>query len=371
MNAKQYWTGVGARVTGLALLLAGGVCGRAVLFYSTGDPAYNSTAPSGSLAGSGWQYEGNWNGFLGTVIAPSYFITASHIGGAVGQPFLLNGVSYTTTAFFDDPVTDLRIWRVCGTFPVQAPLYTASNETGKGVVEIGVGTQRGDPVITSGFLGAAKTNGWHWGTADGVRRWGENTVADAFNADVLTGSSGLGELLQMNFDANGGVNECDLSDGDSGGGLFINDGGTWKLAGINYSVSGPYNTSSTGDGFYAAIFDEGGLYQQSGSMWVQTPDFPGSQPGSFYATRISSRVAWINSVISTQPASTDAPVLQSAANVSGTYADETGAVVNQSANTITIPAPGAPRFYRLRSGCAPLRITQTRLEGSSLVLFYQ
>src|SRR5438552_3750751 len=42
---------------------------QAVILLSTDDPNYNTTEPTGRLAGSGWQYEGFWGSFLGTPIA--------------------------------------------------------------------------------------------------------------------------------------------------------------------------------------------------------------------------------------------------------------------------------------------------------------
>jgi len=56
---------------------------HAVLFYATGDPTYNTLPPGGNLTNSGWQFEGLWGGFLGTPIAPNYFIAAQHVGGSV------------------------------------------------------------------------------------------------------------------------------------------------------------------------------------------------------------------------------------------------------------------------------------------------
>ncbi|HXT42021.1 MAG TPA: hypothetical protein VN887_18575, partial [Candidatus Angelobacter sp.] len=239
---------------------------NAVLVYSTGDPNHNTTAPTGSLANSGWQFEGIWGSFLGTPIAPKYFLTAEHIGGSVGDIFTFNGVQYTTTAVYDDPSSDLRIWRVCGTFPTFAQIYTNSDEQGRGLVVIGRGTQRGGEVTTTNFLGTVKTNGWFWGPSDGVERWGTNVVANSsFDGDGVLGS-GLGQLLQTTFDETGGPDECHLSVGDSAGGVFIKDGAVWKLAGINYAVDGPYNTSNTnGDtnAFNAAIFDGSGLYEKN------------------------------------------------------------------------------------------------------------
>src|ERR1700732_1306271 len=98
----------------------------AVILYGTGDPSVNTTAPTGAFANSGWQFEGQFDGFLGTVIAPNQFITAKHIGGTVGDIFTFNGTNYTTTAVFPDPSSDLQIWQVSGTFPIQAPLYAGS-----------------------------------------------------------------------------------------------------------------------------------------------------------------------------------------------------------------------------------------------------
>src|SRR5437870_1492336 len=85
---------------------------RAVILY--GSPDRNLSAPTGNLTDSGWQYEGQWNGFLGTAIGPNTFITAAHVGGQVGvTPFVYNGQSYTTTASYDSNYTlGLRVWRV-------------------------------------------------------------------------------------------------------------------------------------------------------------------------------------------------------------------------------------------------------------------
>ena len=75
---------------------------RAVILFATGDPSANTSAPTGAYANSGWQYEGQFGSFLGTVIGSNYFITTKHIGGSVGQIFVFNNVGYTTTAVFPD-----------------------------------------------------------------------------------------------------------------------------------------------------------------------------------------------------------------------------------------------------------------------------
>jgi len=349
----------------LALGLLGGVVStEAVLFYATGDPSHNTNAPTGALTNSGWQLQGRWGNFLGTPIGPKHFLTSKHLGGvSVGDPFWFDGVRYDTTAAFPDSQSDLQIWRICGTFPRFAPLYTGTNEVGQALVVFGRGTQRGTPVTTSGASGT-KTNGWLWGTPDHVTRWGQNTVSDIFQ------DPSVGDLVQAEFNADGGPDECHLSTGDSGGAVFLEDGGTWKLAGINYSVDGPYNTTDSGDGFNAALFDQGGLYYQDGTNWVWTPpDRPREQPGTFYATRVSAHLVWVNSILNQVIPDNERVVLQSAETVTGLYADDSSAVVDEVPRTITLPQPGGPRFYRVRA-CAPLRITTIETAGANLILRY-
>src|ERR1043165_5565065 len=206
MRAARYGLAVG-------IMAAATLPVRAVLFKSTADPSYNTTEPGGALTNSGWQYEGIWGNFLGTPIAPTFFISAKHVGGTNGQEFVLNGFTYHTTAFFDDPTSDLRVWQVAETFPDYALLYAATNEVNKHCVVFGRGTQRGAAVIVSGV-----TNGWQWGAGDGVGRWGENDVAS-----IAIGGPSQGYFLRETFNRGAGSNECHLSVGDSGGALFIQD----------------------------------------------------------------------------------------------------------------------------------------------------
>lgn len=269
---------------------------RGVIFYATGDLAYNTSAPTGSLAGSGWQWVGNWGGYEGTPIGPHHFLTAQHVGGTVGNSFVFGGTSYTTTAFFDDSSTDLRICEVSGTFPTWAPFYRRSGEVGQGLVVIGSGDSRGAAVQVDG-----ETKGWLWGSGSGTMRWGQNSVYS-----VVDGGS-WGSLLYSLFEAGLGPNEADLAYGDSSSPVFINDGSGWMLAGIAAAVDGPFNTTKTGGGFNAAIFDASGLYASDNGVWVLIPDM-GDVPTGFYATRVSVRAAWIDSIVPSGESSDDSPL---------------------------------------------------------------
>lgn len=262
----------------------------AVIFYSTADPNFNTIMPTGTLAGSGWQWVGKWGGFQGTPIGPHHFLTARHVGGVVGEPLVLDGTIYPTTAFFDDPESDLRIWQVAGTFPTWAPLYRASDEVGKRLVVFGRGLTRGAEVhdeITHSL------RGWLWGAGDGKLRWGQNTLVS-----VVNGGPPWGALLYARFDGSDGVNEAHLAVGDSSGPVFLNDGFGWKLAGIAAVVDAHFSTTGGADaGFNAAIFDVRGLYYGSAGKWKLVSG-PAPVRSGFYSTRVSGHLPWIDRVLS-------------------------------------------------------------------------
>lgn len=265
------------------LLLPG--ASEAVILFRTGDPAANTTQPTGpGYAESGWQYEGFWGGFLGTPIAPQFFISAAHVGNA--GILVFNGSNYRVIQGFPDPESDLVIWQVAEEFPTFAPLYTRTDEVGQRLMVFGRGTQRGSAVMLEGVL-----KGWNWGLGDGVFRWGENMVAEV----VSFGPNN--QFLKSDFNEIGLPNECHLSSGDSGGAAFIRDGLVWKLAGIHYAVDGPLYTSSTGQGaFTAALFDSRGHYNREGNSFVLISG-PAPVPTAFYPTRISTKLPWIAKAI--------------------------------------------------------------------------
>jgi hypothetical protein len=247
------------------------LAGQAILFYDTADVNHNTSAPTGLYAGSGWEYQGLFGAYMGTAISSSHFITAQHIGvdgSTFSQPTYLTGNAAVThtidvsanggLGYWDIAGTDLRIYQITGSsFSSYAPLYTGSTEIG----------------------------------SDGVVRWGLNTISGTYLSSV-------GDLLYADFDALPGMEESHLSVGDSGGSLFLNDGGVWKLAGIHYAVDGRFSYDDTGStAFTGALFDIGGLYIETPPTWTEVPDQLLDIPSSFYSSRISSSVGQIQSVI--------------------------------------------------------------------------
>ena len=294
------------RLLAASAVLGLGFHGRAVVFYETADPSHNATAPTGQYADSGWQYEGIFGGFLGTMISPQLFITAQHIGvqsttfvssslfnGVADVTYTIDTSANSSVGYWDITGTDLRIYKVNETFPVYAELYTASNEIGQTLVTNGLGGPRGDEVIV-----ASESKGWETGGSDGIARWGANEVSAIYSTPV-------GDVLAAEFNAVNGVEETFLASGDSGGGLFIKDGATWKLAGVNYAIEENFDTNNiTGDGpeFTGAIFDKGGLYQGSDAGgWTLIPNTGTDIPEQFFASRISTNVTDINAIIQAVP----------------------------------------------------------------------
>lgn len=263
---------------------------EAVILFDTGDPGVNTSAPTGTLAGSGWQYEGDWGSFLGTPISPSFFISAAHIGMA-GSGLSFGDTTYPVVGSYSLPGSDLLVWKVAGTFPTFAPLYIQRNEVGQHLVVIGRGTQRGAERKLNRDL-----RGWDWGPGDGVRRWGENDVA---NIVPYSGHDLVYATFDQHVVPNDHPNEAHLSSGDSGGGVFLKDGGIWKIAGISFAVDDLYTGPSSDMLFNAAIFDARGYYTtdpNNSSVFVQISGADSVSTG-FYASRISSELAWIGSVI--------------------------------------------------------------------------
>ena len=261
-------------------------------------PGRNLSPPTGEFAHRGWDFVGKWGGFLGTPIAPHYFVTAKHLGGAAGQKLLYRGKSYTAVEALPCPDSDLAVWRVVEKFPAWAPLYVKEQEFGREIFLTGCGTARGAPVRT----GDGKLHGWRWGADDHQQSWGINHVSGLARY-TQPNARWKNEMLMFSFDEDGTPNEGIVSGSDSGGAVFLRDtDGVWKLAGIIYGVDGtPFSTSSNGkNAASGALFDARGLYEKNrstGEIHYHDPYRFDPEPTTAGATRISSSLPFIQNVV--------------------------------------------------------------------------
>lgn len=248
--------------------------------------------PVGTYRDAGVQYTGHWGGFVGTAIGPHHFITAGHVGGGVGDAFTLGDREYTAEGVTAVPETDLAVWRVRERFPRWAPLYSKDKEIGREIIVFGRGCKRGRPAIIDGVM-----HGWYWGESDGLLSWGRNRV------DAAVFLPGGAQMLAFGFDQTCGDEEGTFGAGDSGGGVFVQDGTEWRLAGVNHASGGQYSHFESGaPTFMAALYDARGLYQDSGDGWKRHDrDAPGPVTTLAFATRISPHTAEILSIIGADP----------------------------------------------------------------------
>lgn len=252
-----------------------------------GDEGRMLAPPSGAYQNSGFQFTGKWGSFVGTAIGPHHFITAGHVGGGVGDTFTLQDKQYTAEGLTFVKGTDLAVWRVKEQFPHWVELYDKQNETGKEIILYGRGCQRGRPFIYEGVM-----RGWLWGKSDDSLTWGRNRI-DGHGAML-----GSAEMLIFGFDRNSGDEESTVGRGDSGGGVFLQDGTTWKLAGVNHASGGQYARTKDGaEPFMAALYDTRGLYQSTGTGWRQhDPYATYPEPTLAFATRISTHASEIHAI---------------------------------------------------------------------------
>jgi hypothetical protein len=278
-----------------------------------GDEAFNTNG-SASLVSSVWDKVGIMtypvggsvgNATTATIIGPHQIITANHVSGQIGDIFTLNGVSYSVTSItpLGDGVTsatvDIAVLTVNGTFTDWVPLYDKNDEVGKQIAYIGTGRIKSTELSLNGT-----PFGWDTQHPSGnnpygaIKRWGTNNVSQI---DTFRYYGNIDAEFLTNFDADGGANEFQLASGDSGGAGFINDNGTWKLAGVGVAVSGYYSrVGNDSDKFLGAIYDARGLYIQNdsgGYDYIDPLTHPFPVTSQSYIARISQSALVINSLI--------------------------------------------------------------------------
>ncbi len=231
----------------ICLLAAGLAAGSEAVIVAGGDGTQNTTAPTG---GQGWDYVGRITGSAPssvTYLGNNWFITANHIkvldnptGVLLGaSEYTIQNTSWTRLANDGGSDTDLMLFRVDQTVGLAPVALASSPANGAALTLIGNGRNRAtgltqwnvntgvDPWTWTETGSGGNAAGYKWATGS-TKRWGTNTKEG--NAGLVDDGFGITDMFYTDFD--GVVGEAQGATYDSGGGVFVQNGGTWELAGI-------------------------------------------------------------------------------------------------------------------------------------------
>lgn len=242
----------------------------------------NITAPIGQPF---FDHVGIINGASGIYLGDRWMITAAHVAGSLpGSSISLAGGSYSAqsgtfqrvpnpTGFGFSALTDLAVFRLTTDpglpsleIPASAPAIGADlmmigrgrdPQSSRTYWDVTVNAGANNDVWTVVAEGGHDREGYQTLSSQTIR-WGENDV-DAINllATYNVGPTSTDVVgFTTSFDLIGKTHEAQGVVGDSGGAVFVDVAGTWKLAGVMLAVSTleqqPENTAVFGNETFSA-----------------------------------------------------------------------------------------------------------------------
>ena len=248
-------------IAAIAVLLAWQPCAYAVVVLS-GDA--NTSAPGGQPY---FANVGVVNGASGIYLGNRWVLTAAHVALTLPTAATFGGINYLSEAgtyqrihnpggYGLSSLTDLALFRLA-TDPglPTVSIATAAPAVDADVMMIGRGRDQAASATYWDVTLDPETNEDVWtevaeGTPgidhEGFKtsstrtiRWGENDVAEndlVFNYAV---NSQLVDVISFttSFDDGAKTHEAQGINGDSGGAVFVDDGGSWTLSGVMLTIS--------------------------------------------------------------------------------------------------------------------------------------
>jgi hypothetical protein len=231
------------------LVLLFGSKASAVILYN-GDNTTNQTAPASGApfyaVARVCNSDGSGTTGSAVYISGKYMLTANHVGNRShvtfdGSTFYARDTAFTPQQIAGTNV-DMKLIKLIenpGLNAVSLNTNTSIDIFAEATL-IGWGVGRDTNVADTG---TGLTNIWAWGnTSTLAKRWGTNNLISTFNAPY---GGGTYSALVTALDRNGGSDEAGATIYDSGSGIFILDGSTWKLAGVTTSVSNVSGSSTS------------------------------------------------------------------------------------------------------------------------------
>jgi hypothetical protein len=171
-------------------------------------------------------------------IGDHWIVTARHVvaGSTQMQVHFDNGTHVLSTAIYPHPTDDIALVEFSQPLPGwYEPLWNPP--TNGALIEI----------VGYGYNGSFSGGTWTWNGPYGTKRRGRNSKSQTFTGDVGGGIVGTfmladfdsGQAAQNVFGDNLGVaEESTIAPFDSGTGAMIQEGGVWKVGGVNSWVGG-------------------------------------------------------------------------------------------------------------------------------------
>ena len=191
----------------------------------------NNTAAEQQPVSFNWDYVCKFNGSSAVAVDPYWLLTAAHVADDAGNSSVtINGQTYNQVGEVYHPTADLALIQLDRALPGWYSIYAGSYLTPT--------RARFDAIMVGyGVTGTVvdESNYTFGSTGKGTKRWGSNKIDGEINYTGGTGKSNSG--IKMYFNTSDSVLEAGAGTGDSGGGVFLNDNGVWKLAGIMTDIS--------------------------------------------------------------------------------------------------------------------------------------
>ncbi|MEE9609350.1 MAG: trypsin-like serine protease, partial [Myxococcota bacterium] len=204
------------------------------VIIDSGDGTGNTGAPAGPPGDPGWAHVGIRGGTNVVYVGNGWVLSANHVGvgdvffDEVRYPPAEGAVKIRLSNPGGGPQPDLAVWQIDPSPPLPIlPINAELNISGAEAILIGQGRDRGAEILVGN-----KRIGYEWGGPK-TMRWGTNQVsgyATVFSTESIYTNFSDGSPQAT-------TDEAQAANGDSGGAVFVDNGGGWELAGIMFAIT--------------------------------------------------------------------------------------------------------------------------------------